>query len=384
MKKICIYCDTPKEASEFSLEHIFPDALGGAICSELFKTRDVCRNCNSISGLFVDGALIKNFFTQNDRSESALNYIDLENPRALPLKYVGWLNSVITDDDKECDLWMGPYGGIVYHRRKKADPKYDTIVGGNPIDNKKFAGEAYIFAQSTDTYWNVVLLLSVAAHFKQARYISGNIDLPPTSGTEKPYFDLPIIEEQEFLDKLKQIQGQTHHGKGAIQIGFDQRFLCKFALALGVNRLGQNFLSTRHAKNLRNAFWEKDANRGEIHDIDFTDFFAPQNDFLDRLLAWDGVHTVLVYPKGDVLLGIIFLFGRTMMIVPISKDPDLWVNKIHNGEVYIICQSLNKFVGPIELEDFIAHRIDVESIKELNEIEEKRFDPSTLPKIIEC
>jgi len=382
MKKTCLYCNSKKDESQFSLEHIFPDALGGALCSNLFKTRDVCQRCNSISGLFVDGALIKNFFSQNDRAETALNYIDLNTPQPLPLRYMGLLDDLIEDANLSCDFWMGPHGGLIYHRRKKADSKYDTLAGGSPIDNKKFAGEVYIFAQSSDEYWNAVLLLSVMSHFKKARRISGNIGLPKTPSNELPYFDDPIEDEVMFLTKLKNIQGETHRGRIAIQIGFEQRFLCKFALAFGTNRLGKSFLNTAYSKSLRNAFWEKNVKRGVIHGINFTSFFTPQNEGLNKLLAWDGVHTILLYPKGNVLLGIIFLFGKKMMAIEISKDKELWRNMITHGEIYIVCQSLGKFVGPIHLEDFIAHKSNIKKIPELNAIDEKRFDISRLPKII--
>jgi hypothetical protein len=38
--KLCIYCEQDKPSVEFSLEHIFPDSMGGNVCPELFKTRD--------------------------------------------------------------------------------------------------------------------------------------------------------------------------------------------------------------------------------------------------------------------------------------------------------------------------------------------------------
>lgn len=76
MSKICIFCNTEKPENDFSLEHIFPQSLGGAQASDLFKTRHVCQRCNSIMGLFVDAPLVKNYFSQNDMAENALHYID--------------------------------------------------------------------------------------------------------------------------------------------------------------------------------------------------------------------------------------------------------------------------------------------------------------------
>ena len=42
----CIYCGAELDDSQKSLEHIFPDALGGAkLPDNLFKTRNVCKFC---------------------------------------------------------------------------------------------------------------------------------------------------------------------------------------------------------------------------------------------------------------------------------------------------------------------------------------------------
>lgn len=75
-------------------------------------------------------------------------------------------------------------------------------------------------------YWNTVLLLSVKESFKYAKRISGNIELP----NEHNYFQKPTADELEFLKKLSDIQGMEHQGNLPIQLGFEERFLCKFAL----------------------------------------------------------------------------------------------------------------------------------------------------------
>jgi len=95
----CIYCDQAKEQNDFSLEHILSDALGGAHFSDQFKTRSVCQRCNSISGLFIDGPFIKNFFSQNDSSEAALRFVDLKKPAPLPMKYLGILENIGDNGD---------------------------------------------------------------------------------------------------------------------------------------------------------------------------------------------------------------------------------------------------------------------------------------------
>lgn len=376
MSKICIFCITEKPENEFSLEHIFPQSLGGAQASDLFKTRHVCQRCNSIMGLFVDAPLVKNFFSQNDMAESALHYVDLSKPRPLPLRYMGVLQNLVFDHNSTCELWMGPHGGLVYHRRPKADSEYDTIAGGNPIDNKKFGGEVYIFAQHSDQYWNTVLLRSVMKSFSHARRISGNIDLPHVD-----YFHNPSSNEIEFLLRLKAARGKEHIGRLAIQIGFEQRFLCKFALGLGFNRLGEGFRKSADAIELRNALWSKDYNERAQCNVEFYDFFQNREPAEARILAWPGVHTIMLYPVNGRLVAIIYLYGKNRMMVTISKDESFWSKSITEAELYVLCPSLDKFSGPIRMEDFLAHRLGYCKISDLAEMEEKRFNPSTLPKI---
>lgn len=330
-------------------------------------------------GLYVDAPLLKNFFSQNNMADSALSYVDLDIPGALPLRYMGVVDSIGMEEDKVCELWMGPHGGLVYHRRNIADPKYDTIIGGNPIDNKRFGGEVYVFAQHSDEYWNLVLLNSVRRSFKRARRISGNIGL--SSGSS--YFDEPAMDEREFLSKLIRVQREPHKNKLAVQMGFEQRFLCKFALGLGLNRLGEGFLKTEYAKRLRSALWEKDYDKRVSCGAEFSNYFAAKSGGVVDLLAWDGVHTITLYPMGNRLVGIICLFGKMPFYVTISKNPELWSGDICYGEVYVICPSLDKFVGPLSLEDLVSHKLGNSKIDALVEIERKRFDISKLPKITE-
>lgn len=290
MSKVCLYCNQEKGVGEFSLEHIFPDSLGGGCAPSLFKTREVCRRCNSLMGLFVDAPFLKNFFSHNDVAESALCFVDFDAPRPLPLRYMGVLEGLVVDPEETCDLWMGPHGGLVYHRRRKDDPKYDTMIGGNPIDNKKFGGEVFVFAQHGDPYWNEVFLRSVLRAFTNARRIAGNIDML----VDRNYFCNPTSGEAEFLSQIRKIQGHRHKGRLTVQLGFEQRFLCKFALGVGFNRLGPQFLATEYAEQLRRALWERHPEDRLACGVEFSEYFKGRDDETGKVLAWQGVHTILL------------------------------------------------------------------------------------------
>ena len=109
----CIYCPNrtqPRLGN--TLEHIFPDALGGDYLPDDFKTRDVCATCNSLCGLFVDGPFIRNFFVQNSRVTSALRFADLKNPRPMPMRYLGGLKELTIGEDQVCEVWFGALGAV--------------------------------------------------------------------------------------------------------------------------------------------------------------------------------------------------------------------------------------------------------------------------------
>jgi len=376
----CIYCNQEKELSEFSLEHIFPDSLGGSHFSDLFKTRLVCQRCNSISGLFIDGPFIKNFFSQNDRSEAALRFIDLEKPSPLPLKYMGVLENVELAKNEECDFWMGPHGGLVYHIRRKADRRWDCMIGGNPIENKEYRGAVYIYAQNNDMYWVAVLLLSCLKHFKGARFISGNIGFPAVPEDEKPYFDNPNGSEKLVLEQLSKLQGNNHKCKLAITDGFDQRFLAKLALGLGVNIFGDQFLTIQYAMNLRDALWEKDLRKRQEYGVKFYKYINEEKKLKD-IFALDGAHTILFYPIKDELFLILFVYGKKMLMLPICPDKAMWNSYTENGFVFVVAPQIQTFIGPVGITDFIAFKSGVKDIAALESLQSKVFDVSKLPPI---
>ena len=69
-KKYCIYCSQEKPLDTFSLEHIWPDALGGDHLDDFWQTDSVCRTCNSTAGVFVDAKFIKSYLVAAERWNS--------------------------------------------------------------------------------------------------------------------------------------------------------------------------------------------------------------------------------------------------------------------------------------------------------------------------
>ena len=137
-----------KPIEEFSEEHIFPDALGGNLCEDKFETKRVCKKCNSLSGLFIDGIFLRSWFGQNYSFESALCYLDWENGSPLPLMFMGIFEKFCSENEI-CEYWMGPCGEHVYYFHEKDETRYDSYAKGDPIKRqKKDTGYAIIFGTS--------------------------------------------------------------------------------------------------------------------------------------------------------------------------------------------------------------------------------------------
>jgi hypothetical protein len=133
--RTCYYCGLDKPVPEFSDEHIWPDALGGDHLPHFWRTDDVCRTCNSTSGVFVDGAFIRGWAGAAERSSGAREYMSLTDPAktVLPLDHLGRLADALTKDGEVAEWWAGPCGAHVVHfRPAETEDLWKTYLGGDP------------------------------------------------------------------------------------------------------------------------------------------------------------------------------------------------------------------------------------------------------------
>jgi HNH endonuclease len=119
--KLCIYCAQNKPLSDFSDEHIWPQALGGDPLSLFWRTNDVCAQCNSMSGVFVDGAFIRSWAGSAERTHDTNQYLSPDDPaKSAPApNYLGQLNHRAIRPDEVVDWWAGPCGATILHFRPK-------------------------------------------------------------------------------------------------------------------------------------------------------------------------------------------------------------------------------------------------------------------------
>lgn len=380
--KECIYCGKLKRASEFSLEHILPEALGGNLCGDIFITTRVCQSCNSTCGLWVDGPFVKNWFSLSLKIVDALKYIDWGKDTILPLMCMGILDGFVAPNGDICDQWVGPCGDAIFHFHKKSDDRYSSFIGGNPIDLKTYPGSAYLFAATNNQAWLQIVVSSFKSHFHNARRISGNVEISDDK-KRYAYFHEPNEAERELILQLTKTDFKQYKCKHSIQEGFEERFLAKMALGVGFNLFGSEYLKTKYAQALREALWEKDLNKRPETGVRYMGFFEEPDTVSKKTIPWDGGHTIVFMGAGNFFVMTIVFFAGRMLRVVVSDAPSLWAKntKIANGIVYLLIPQRGKFVGPIDLMNYMSHQLGHERIPELCEIESLKVDRAKLPPV---
>lgn len=380
--RLCIYCEEQKRPDEFSLEHIFPDRLGGDLCNELFKTSDVCRDCNSTAGLFVDGPFIRNFFRATPEALSATQYLDLTSPTSIhPFMYLGIIAEIDLDPDLVCEMWTGPCGNHLYHVHERDEERWESYAGGNPIARKKKPGRVYLLLTTEQPQWVGLVLRSMKKFFPKARRFAGNFNLSAEDNLPKYVEELDEMAAAE-LRVIKALPEQIGF-RIPLVAGFEQRFLAKIARGLGYTILGPDFLITQHAQKLRRMLREKDADERAKLGVRGKGYFDGSADPSGGSMAWPGAYTIwLKIIDNDFVLSLYLPDGKAMHIV-ISDDPRLWADacfdQYREGVVYLVLPTLGEFVGPVPFPKYIAHRTAGIPFPLLSAIDAKRIDPATLP-----
>ena len=224
----CVYCG--ETDVEGSLEHLWPQGLGGAQAPELFRTRDVCRKCNNKCGLFVDAPFIKSWVLKGASAFESLWYADLSPDSRAVLPPIYW--GVLADDlalgaGLSCEVWLSACRGVIFHVHSNLTDEYAACSGGNPIGQKRNPGVAYFFNKASDMRWVALGLRSFRRYFLRQKRVLPNLVL--NSEEQHRTFGLkPSESDDAFALELIARYGETLSMPVSIsmQFGADQRFLC--------------------------------------------------------------------------------------------------------------------------------------------------------------
>ena len=265
--KTCIYCGRDKPEADFSDEHIWSEALGGNhLPSVPWRTDEVCRICNNLSGLYVDGSFIKSWAGTAERAMGTLEYLgrDTLGNAVLPLNFLGQLPEVPVADGEIAEYWSGPCGANIIHvRPTDKDDNWAAYAGGDPRVRKLDAGRAYMALTSEHPFWIAVSLNSFKSHFSKAQRFITNAEVPKEWSHLIQEPDLNDAVRARDLQIMAAVNIAAQPGQPPLRCrtitrqDIGTRLLAKLGLALGYKLLGGDFLNTAYAADLRKGLWER-------------------------------------------------------------------------------------------------------------------------------
>jgi hypothetical protein len=384
--KKCIYCNNEKETNEFSLEHIFPDSLGGAHANHIFKTRQVCKRCNSLSGLYVDSAFVKNFFATNSAIFSDyLGYYDFDNNPYIPFSYMGFVEYIKHPNYKFCEKWLWCGESMVYHFHNNSEGVFETIAGGDPRKRKgKDAGEVYLVGLTDNEFWIKLLLQAFIKQFKKSKRILVNYKIPKA----KNILDTEQYKIKDLLFKIHKTKDVQTHSL-VVKADFNIRFQAKLSIGLGYSLFGENFSESEEAIFYRNIFWNKSYEKLTELQPQMMPFFSEQKNELDKFmkfLNFKGCHGLFFLNINNSLYfyGNLFGEGQYPVLTVITNDLNSYqhelITKYPDGWGYILAPQRELCIGEIDIPSLLAFNTGNKSfLPELVELEKKYISSDKLP-----
>ena len=382
----CIYCNQEKKENEFSLEHIFPDALGGTYANELFKTRQVCQKCNSLAGLYIDSLFVKNFFLTKLFFSNYIGYYDFLNKPYIPFTYIGFYEDITHPQYKFCEVWQWYDKSVVYHFHNNSENDFKMIPGGDPRKRKNsHAGEVYLVGLVTNQFWIDLLGISFFKQFKKSRkifvnYIVSNENINLTEIQLKIKDDLFLIHEK----------GKSPKYTVPMKIDFDIRFQAKLSLALGFSLFGKKFNESNEAISLRDIFWNKDYQKLKKIQPQMSSFFKKKDNFskeVMKYLNFIGCHGLFFMVIENSLIFYGNLFGEgiypisTIITNELDKYEHPFKEKYSRGWGYILIPQREVCIGEFDIGALIAFNTgDKSFLSKLEELEKKYISRENLPE----
>ena len=389
--KSCICCGRRKPDEEYSDEHIWPDALGGDYLPSLWRTDDVCQQCNCLSGLYVDGAFIKSWAGAAERSMGAREYLNrtgLGNA-VLPLDFLGCLPEMPVSDDEVAEYWAGPCGANIVHiRPADKDDHWSAYAGGDPRARKLAAGRAYLALTSEHPFWIAVSLNSFKAHFRKAQRFVTNAAVPQewSNLLQEPDPNDPV--QARDLEVMAAVQNAAEPGQPPLlcrtttKLDLGTRLLAKLALAMGYKVFGNAFCGTNYASSLRHGLWERDPDARKVIPVYGSGYLNDNVRFDLGPLCWPGGWVLLLKETGAGLCLSVFTPSGRAIHVLVSNDPGVLGTldpMYKEGGVWLTVPACGTGLGPIWLPDYLAHRLGTISHPELAALASKRSSPAQLP-----
>jgi len=292
----CIIClkELPRETA--SEEHIFPEALGG-----MLVIREVCRECNSHLGRFVDKPLVDNWLMQAKRMLLGLPGKSGRVPN--PLERSVLVNDPGVKVRYEFDANGKPKRLYVIPQVKK-----ETVEGGERI--------RIILDKSEEDRLPEILGKITARYAK----------------TGKGY-TMRQISRREVIVEYPQI---------AQKVCFDfwnwQRGILKIAYELAYKELGSRYLDDPAAAKIRALLQEETVSREEAKRLEIRGQIRLLGQEKPRLFVVDNPDWLVggLIVSRNAIFGYVNVFNTFEGCVVLSEEPGAYALRCDNGVIYII------------------------------------------------
>ncbi len=360
---------------------------------DVWRTSDVCRSCNSLSGLFVDAAFIRSWMGKAELSRGSLEYLagkplpGKAKVVAIPLDFYGPIQNVPVPDGCVAEYWSGPCGANIIHiRPESGDEQWTAYAGGDPRAKKSDAGRAYMALTSEERFWVLVSLASFQKHFDRAERYVVNMEIPvdwpfksPDKSDPRQGKDMGTVDAVIAASRA----GTLIHTRPIIRFDLGNRMLARLGLAVGYKILGPAFLETEYAKHLRRAFREANPQRRRNIPVRGSGFLNQRGiGGAEAILSWPGGWVLMTnIVEESLMLSVIAPSGRSMTAM-VCDDAALISGlgaQYRNGVVWITVPAAQHAVGPILLPAYLAHQTNVRAHSDLTALASTRGNPKMLP-----
>lgn len=370
----CIYCETPL-AESGTLEHIWPQGLGGAACPDPWRSHEVCKRCNNKAGLWVDGPFLKGTLTYHEKRICNEAYIGEEVIDRAGYTYIGQEVGFPSSADEVCEFWLGPSGESCRFVHAKDDERWGTYGGGNPIERKSGdPGRIYLSLVDRGSVRAYIALASVFRSFPKARVHS----LTRLSGLPTNLRDRLILDDERSAIEIEEIEWIRNTAppelelRAVISTNFEQRFLGKLALGVGANLLSPAYLSTPYAASLRDLFH---TGKGSlVRGAGYTQMKSKIAFGLEK--TW----TLTIWAKSELALIVTSPSGKNMSIVIAPEDSltDDIRQQFGQGQSWVIVPIRSFCSGAIAFPDLVAHKIGNSKLRALDKLAEWQSEADDL------
>jgi len=366
--RYCLYCAKTVSSDKLTDEHIWPKKLGGGRLEQnVWRTKDVCGSCNSMSGIYVDGAFMKGVLNAYDTSTGILS-IREGTPVSKELCYLGTWSDEIIPNSHVAEVWMNDAVWAIHIREKETRGDWSKYVGGNPITRKQFPDKqsVIVFNKSPDLSLFEDSLTTIKQLFKRVEIFA------PTVINAAEIEGLNELNEGSPHKLVKSVSDKFLHKLDAqeqlkfpmvIDVDYGARFLCKLALGVGHNIIGEKFLLSKSASKLRAYFREGDSKKRAKIGLRGVGYISSQNDVMGEILKTPSKWTFAVLLQDEALsLTVVSPTGKAMTI-PISTEQKL-LKKVDRqyieGVVWTTDPNVVDATGPVPLMLHLSSRkIDI-------------------------